>query len=83
MKKLLPNFIPVLIFLAAANPLLPSDAFGQGAIPDKRTSASVIYEAIAATNAPLWLIEDARLFENTGWTPNSSMRAAQYRSRLW
>ena len=42
------------------------EASGQSGISDKRTSASVIYEAIAATNAPLWLMEDARLFEKYG-----------------
>src|SRR5258708_19217936 len=35
-------------------------AFGQSTT---RTSVSLIYEAIAATNATLWLAEDARLFE--------------------
>ena len=33
---------------------------------DKKTSVSLIYEAIAATNATLWLAEDARLFEKYG-----------------
>ena len=31
-----------------------------------KTSVSLIYEAIAATNATLWLAEDARLFEKYG-----------------
>src|SRR5215472_17918336 len=31
-----------------------------------RTSVSLIYEAIAATNATLWLAEDAKLFEKSG-----------------
>ena len=33
---------------------------------DKKTSVSLIYEAIAATNAVLWLAEDTRLFEKYG-----------------
>src|SRR6476469_9305176 len=33
---------------------------------DKKISVSLIYEAIAATNATLWLAEDARLFEKYG-----------------
>ena len=33
---------------------------------EKKTPASLIYEAIAATNAVLWLAEDARLFEKYG-----------------
>jgi ABC-type nitrate/sulfonate/bicarbonate transport system substrate-binding protein len=33
---------------------------------DKKTAVSLIYEAIAATNATLWLAEDARLFEKYG-----------------
>src|SRR6476659_1484774 len=33
---------------------------------DKKTSVSLIYEAIAATNATLWLAEDAKLFEKYG-----------------
>jgi len=32
----------------------------------KNSSVSLIYEAIAATNATLWLAEDARLFEKYG-----------------
>src|SRR5258706_13376363 len=43
--------------------LLPATVFGQG---PARNSVSLIYEAIAATNAPLWLGEDARLFEKYG-----------------
>jgi ABC-type nitrate/sulfonate/bicarbonate transport system substrate-binding protein len=43
--------------------LLPATVLGQG---PTRTTASLIYEAIAATNAPLWLAEDARLFEKYG-----------------
>ena len=39
---------------------LPGAAFGQSSA---RTSVSLIYEAIAATNATLWLAEDAKLFE--------------------
>jgi ABC-type nitrate/sulfonate/bicarbonate transport system substrate-binding protein len=47
--------------------LLPAVASAQtSGTSDKRSSASVIYEAVAATNAPLWLMEDARLFEKYG-----------------
>ena len=42
---------------------LPAVAFGQSSSGvEKKTSVSLIYEAIAATNATLWLAEDARLF---------------------
>ena len=33
---------------------------------EKKTTVNLIYEALAATNAPLWLAEDARLFEKYG-----------------
>ena len=33
---------------------------------EKKISVSLIYEAIAATNATLWLAEDAKLFEKYG-----------------
>jgi len=46
----------VLLFSATA-------ASGQNKTP---TSATLIYEAIAATNAVLWLAEDTRLFEKYG-----------------
>jgi ABC-type nitrate/sulfonate/bicarbonate transport system substrate-binding protein len=49
--------IVILLFLC------PSIAAGQS---EKRTPISLIYEAIAATNAILWLAEDARLFEKYG-----------------
>lgn len=49
--------IVILLFLC------PSIAAGQS---EKRTPISLIYEAIAATNATLWLAEDARLFEKYG-----------------
>jgi ABC-type nitrate/sulfonate/bicarbonate transport system substrate-binding protein len=41
---------------------------GQSALAqtEKKTSVGLIYEAIAATNATLWLAEDARLFEKYG-----------------
>jgi ABC-type nitrate/sulfonate/bicarbonate transport system substrate-binding protein len=45
---------------------VPAVAFGQGGGTEKKTSVSLIYEAIAATNATLWLAEDARLFEKHG-----------------
>jgi len=45
----------------------PAIAFSQrSATIEKRTSVNLIYEALAATNAPLWLAEDARLFEKYG-----------------
>src|SRR5918993_2200927 len=69
MKKLAANVILVLIFLTAANSPLPSKAFGQS-ISDKKTPVSVIYEAVAATNSTLWLMEDARLFEKYGLNAN-------------
>ena len=69
MKKLAAIVILVLIFLTAANSPWPSKAFGQ-IISDKRTPVSVIYEAVAATNATLWLMEDARLFEKYGLNAN-------------
>ena len=37
-----------------------------GAQSDKKPPASLIYEAIAASNAVLWLAEDARLFDKYG-----------------
>jgi ABC-type nitrate/sulfonate/bicarbonate transport system substrate-binding protein len=43
--------------------LISPSAFAQ---TDKKIPVSLIYEAIAATNAPLWLAEDARLFEKYG-----------------
>ena len=63
--KLPTMVIPVLIFLTAANSLWTPKAFGQSTV-DKRTPVSVIYEAVAVTNATLWLMEDARLFEKYG-----------------
>jgi NitT/TauT family transport system substrate-binding protein len=65
MKKLAAIVVPVLILLTAANSFWPGEVSGQST-SDKRTSASVIYEAVAATNATLWLMEDARLFEKYG-----------------
>jgi NitT/TauT family transport system substrate-binding protein len=50
----------VLIFLLV---ILVSSVNAQ---TDKKTSVSLIYEAIAATNAVLWLAEDTRLFEKYG-----------------
>lgn len=49
-----------LLFLTLCYPTLAS------AQAEKKTSVSLIYEAIAATNATLWLAEDARLFEKYG-----------------
>jgi ABC-type nitrate/sulfonate/bicarbonate transport system substrate-binding protein len=58
--------IALLMLLTGANLRWPGEASGQSNTSDKRTSASVIYEAVAATNATLWLMEDARLFEKYG-----------------
>jgi ABC-type nitrate/sulfonate/bicarbonate transport system substrate-binding protein len=65
MKKLRTIVIPVLLLFIATNSLWPSKSFCQST-SDKKTPISVIYEAVAATNAPLWLMEDARLFEKYG-----------------
>ena len=43
---------------------VPAIAFGQSG--SAKPSVSLIYEALAATNATLWLAEDARLFEKHG-----------------
>ena len=43
--------------------LVGQSAFAQS---EKKIPVSLIYEAIAATNATLWLAEDARLFEKYG-----------------
>jgi ABC-type nitrate/sulfonate/bicarbonate transport system substrate-binding protein len=52
----------VVVFL-----LIPAVASAQSSgVIDRRVPVSVIYEAIAATNATLWLAEDARLFEKYG-----------------
>lgn len=51
----------MIAFVAIALLLLPTIVVGQ-----TRTPVSLIYEAIAATNATLWLAEDARLFEKYG-----------------
>ena len=48
--------IPIVLFV-------PRSVLGQIAT---RTPVSLIYEAIAATNATLWLAEDARMFEKYG-----------------
>jgi ABC-type nitrate/sulfonate/bicarbonate transport system substrate-binding protein len=46
--------------------LVSSIGHAQTSASDKRASVSLIYEAIAATNATLWLAEDTRLFEKYG-----------------
>lgn len=43
--------------------LIPRGGLAQ---TERKTSVSLIYEAIAATNATLWLAEDARVFEKYG-----------------
>ena len=50
-------------FLSLIVLLMGNDALAQ---TEKKTSVGLIYEAIAATNATLWLAEDARLFEKYG-----------------
>lgn len=46
---------------------LAAGAYGQPkASGEKKISAAVIYEAIAATNAPLWVAEDLALYEKHG-----------------
>ena len=69
MTKFAAIVILVLSFLAAANLLRPPKALGQSTA-GKKTPISVIYEAVAATNATLWLMEDARLFEKYGLNAN-------------
>ncbi len=54
----------MIAFIAIILLLLPAIAFSQ--TNPTRTSVSLIYEAIAATNATLWLAEDARMFEKYG-----------------
>src|SRR5215470_12472334 len=47
--------------------LLPSTAHSQlSGSGEKKISVNVIYEALAATNATLWLAEETRLFEKYG-----------------
>jgi ABC-type nitrate/sulfonate/bicarbonate transport system substrate-binding protein len=53
--------IPILSILLLL--ISGADALAQA---EKKTSVGLIYEAIAATNATLWLAEDARLFEKYG-----------------
>jgi ABC-type nitrate/sulfonate/bicarbonate transport system substrate-binding protein len=52
-----------LLILAVVLHFSPRATFSQTA---SRTSVSLLYEAIAATNATLWLAEDAKLFEKYG-----------------
>ena len=52
-----------LLILAVVLLFSPRATFSQTA---SRTSVSLLYEAIAATNATLWLAEDAKLFEKYG-----------------
>jgi len=56
------NSVTIIVLLLAFTVLIPSVQ----AQTDKKISVSLIYEAIAATNATLWLAEDARLFEKYG-----------------
>ena len=56
------NSVTIVVLLLVLIVLIPSVQ----AQRDKKTAVSLIYEAIAATNATLWLAEDARLFEKYG-----------------
>ena len=56
------NSVTIIVLLLVFIVLIPSVQ----AQRDKKTAVSLIYEAIAATNATLWLAEDARLFEKYG-----------------
>jgi NitT/TauT family transport system substrate-binding protein len=56
------NSVTTIVLLLVFIVLIPSVQ----AQRDKKTAVSLIYEAIAATNATLWLAEDARLFEKYG-----------------
>jgi len=56
------NSVTIVVLLLVFIVLIPSVQ----AQRDKKTAVSLIYEAIAATNATLWLAEDARLFEKYG-----------------
>ena len=56
------NSVTIVVLLLVVIVLIPSVQ----AQRDKKTAVSLIYEAIAATNATLWLAEDARLFEKYG-----------------
>jgi NitT/TauT family transport system substrate-binding protein len=56
------NSVTIIVLLLVFIVLIPSVQ----AQTDKKIAVSLIYEAIAATNATLWLAEDARLFEKYG-----------------
>ena len=56
------NSVTIVVLLLLFIVLIPSVQ----AQRNKKTAVSLIYEAIAATNATLWLAEDARLFEKYG-----------------
>src|SRR5689334_6466160 len=53
-------------YLALMAVFLSLSTASVGAQTEKKISVSLIYEAIAATNATLWLAEDAKLFEKYG-----------------
>jgi ABC-type nitrate/sulfonate/bicarbonate transport system substrate-binding protein len=56
----------LVLYLALAL-TLPTVAYGQSKSPtEKKISVAVIYEALAATNAPLWLAQDLSLYEKYG-----------------
>ena len=55
----MPTLGMLLLLLFVRAPLVEAQS-------EKKIPASLIYEAIAATNAVLWLAEDARLFEKYG-----------------
>jgi ABC-type nitrate/sulfonate/bicarbonate transport system substrate-binding protein len=57
---------PLILSLALAL-VLPTAAYSQPKPPpEKKPAVNVIYEALAATNAPLWLAQDLSLYEKYG-----------------
>ena len=50
---------------------------------NKKTAVSLIYEAIAATNATLWLVEDARLFEKYSLDAKVVHALVRFPCRRW
>ena len=45
---------------------LPFTAYGQPSSSEKKISVGIIYEALTATNAPIWLTEDLSLYGKYG-----------------
>ena len=55
---------PLALFLLLLALDLPTVAYSQPAsLTEKKISVAVIYEALAATNAPLWLAQDLSLYD--------------------